>query len=818
MTSRPLKILVACDNAGPWGGAQNAMLAEIEGLRRAGHRVRVLSNERSPQGQPTGADYAFRRNSANTRHPGTFLRTVYNRRAYRAARRAIEDFRPDVVHVHLFVLQLSPAVFLAARGLPVFATVHDCAMFCPIGNRYLSHQGRVCDLRWGAACVRQGCITVLKLPHVMLRNGLLWDVRDRVTWVAPSRYMQGELLKAGFERAVHLPYGFDTRKLGHLPLENRERASDVIFCSRLDRSKGTHVLLEAFGEVRKRVPGARLVIAGDGLELGRLKRQAAELGVAGDVVFKGWQSAEQVLAMHRTAGVMAAPFLGPDNFPLVVCESMLLGTPVAATRVGGVPDLIADGVTGRLVEPNDRQALARAIVELFTDSGLRRRVTANAREKTQGLLDMGRHLESLERLYSEALPARAAASGRAAGPGRASRRILLVNDYGQPAGGAEIYTFGLMRALEARGHRVRLLSSDRSVHGKRPQAGYTFSGIDYSASLQRQTRGVFSEPARRAMLRAIDDFRPDAVHLQMFLQQCTPSVLEALEGTPAVATVHEYGLFCPVNTKLILRTGRECRREPGPSCVRNGCVTLAGLAAYLARRSMVRRLGGSVRLWLPPSSYAGARLEAAGFRNILRLPYGFESSSLPWFPRDRRGATKTVLFLGRLDLSKGIFVLLEAWPEVLRAAPGARLAVVGGGPHRDQFLAEAERLGVAGSIDHRPWLSHRDIVELHRGAALLAAPSIWPDNLPLVICESMMMGTPVAATDVGGIPDLITDGQTGVLVPPNDAGALTRAIAGLIDDPAGALRLTGNARQRAAEMLSMESHMVRLERIYRELG
>jgi glycosyltransferase involved in cell wall biosynthesis len=815
MAERPLKILVACGNAGPWGGAQNAMLAEIEGLRRAGHQVRVLSNQISPQGQETGADYVFRNNSANTRHPGTFLRTIYNPRAYRAARAAIEDFRPDVIHVHLFVLQLSPAVFLAAQGLPVFATVHDCAMFCPIGNRYLRRKERVCGLRWGTACIGQGCITLLKLPHVMMRNWLLWGVRGRVNWLAPSTYMRHELLKAGFTGVTHLPYGFDTDKLGHLPLKRRERTNDIIFCSRLDYSKGTHVLLESVRQVRHRLPDVRLVVAGDGPELERLRRQALSMELSGCVDLIGWRSADQILKMHRTAGVMAAPFLGPDNFPLVICESMLLGTPVAATKVGGVPDLIEDRVTGRLVAPNDARQLAEAIVELFADQELRQRVTAEARTKALGLLAMDRHIAGLEKLYIKSLPAGFGASDRRpAVRGRKTRRILLVNDYGQPAGGAEIYTFGLKQALEARGHQVRLLSSDRMVHGKRPQSEYTFAGIDYTASLQRQTRGVFSEPARRAMLRALDDFKPDVVHLQMFLQQCTPSVLEELKGVPAVATIHEYGLFCPVNTKLILRSGRECRNEPGPACISNGCVTLAGLAAYLARRSMVRQLGGSVRRWLPPSRYAEQRLKAAGFSNLEWLPYGFEPDGLPWFPRNKRGPVSTVLFLGRIDLAKGIFVLLEAWPEVIKASPGARLAVVGNGPHRDQFLEKARRLGIAGSIDYRPWLSHRDIVKLHREAALLAAPSIWPDNLPLVICESMMMGTPVAAAGIGGIPDLISDGQTGRLVPPNDVGALARAIVFLIEDRESAGRMAENARTRAGEMLSMERHIGRLERIY----
>jgi glycosyltransferase involved in cell wall biosynthesis len=229
---------------------------------------------------------------------------------------------------------------------------------------------------------------------------------------------------------------------------------------------------------------------------------------------------------------------------------------------------------------------------------------------------------------------------------------------------------------------------------------------------------------------------------------------------------------------------------------------------------MVRRLGGSIKVWLPPSSYAAERLKTAGFANSALLPYGFEPGGLPWFPRARRGATRNVLFLGRLDLAKGIFVLLEAWPEVLKRVPGARLAVVGDGPHRDQFLAEAQRLGIAGSIDHRKWLSHEDVVELHRGAALLAAPSIWPDNLPLVICESMMMGTPVAAAGIGGIPDLIIDGRTGRLVPPNDAPALARAIVFLIEDRGSAGRMAENARARAGEMLSMDRHIGGLERIY----
>lgn len=134
----------------------------------------------------------------------------------------------------------------------------------------------------------------------------------------------------------------------------------------------------------------------------------------------------------------------------------------------------------------------------------------------------------------------------------------------------------------------------------------------------------------------------------------------------------------------------------------------------------------------------------------------------------RRG----ILFVGRLASGKGVFELLRA---VARLEPGTPLRFVGDGPERGALELEAASLGVSASFDGA--LPPADVAAAMQRAAVLAMPSIHPEGLGLVALEAMAAGALVVATDVGGIPESVTDSETGWLVPPGDVPALASALA-----------------------------------------
>jgi glycosyltransferase involved in cell wall biosynthesis len=151
-----------------------------------------------------------------------------------------------------------------------------------------------------------------------------------------------------------------------------------------------------------------------------------------------------------------------------------------------------------------------------------------------------------------------------------------------------------------------------------------------------------------------------------------------------------------------------------------------------------------------------------------------------------------LLFVGRLRIRKGVEILLEA----LRKVPGAVLRIAGDGEHRAALERAAAALGPAVAF-----LGTRDAAQVRtllRGAAALVVPSIY-EGMPLVVLEAMEAGVPVVASAVSGIPEVVVDGETGWLVPPEDPEALAHALEAVLTDPDEARRRGEAGRRRVAE-------------------
>jgi glycosyltransferase involved in cell wall biosynthesis len=157
-----------------------------------------------------------------------------------------------------------------------------------------------------------------------------------------------------------------------------------------------------------------------------------------------------------------------------------------------------------------------------------------------------------------------------------------------------------------------------------------------------------------------------------------------------------------------------------------------------------------------------------------------------------------LLFVGRLRIRKGVEVLLEAVARLSAARSDLRLLVAGDGEHRAALERRARELGRARQV---AFLGRCDAARVRRllaGARALAVPSIY-EGMPLVVLEAMEAGVPVVASRVSGIPEVVADGETGWLVPPEDPAALAAALAAALDDPAEAMRRGAAGRQRLDE-------------------
>jgi glycosyltransferase involved in cell wall biosynthesis len=178
--------------------------------------------------------------------------------------------------------------------------------------------------------------------------------------------------------------------------------------------------------------------------------------------------------------------------------------------------------------------------------------------------------------------------------------------------------------------------------------------------------------------------------------------------------------------------------------------------------------------------------------------------------------TPVVVHVGRLAPVKGQRELLEA----LARLDGVNAVLVGldlerGGAYRQGLEREAERLGIGGRVLFAG--ERGDVPSLLAGADVVVLPS-WIEGLPLVVLEAMAQARPVVASAVGGTPELVVDGETGILVPPRDAVALADALAALLADPERARRLGEAGRRRVEERFTTERMTRRVLEVYAEIA
>lgn len=166
---------------------------------------------------------------------------------------------------------------------------------------------------------------------------------------------------------------------------------------------------------------------------------------------------------------------------------------------------------------------------------------------------------------------------------------------------------------------------------------------------------------------------------------------------------------------------------------------------------------------------------------------------------DREGEPGYLLFVGRLRIRKGVEVLLAALAELRRSSPAAVLRIAGGGEHGPALERRAAELGLRDAVTFLGSCDGARVRGLLAGAAALVVPSIY-EGMPLVVLEAMAAGVPVVASAVSGIPEVVVDGETGWLVPPESPAALAAALSEVLANPAAAARRGAAGRRRVAEL------------------
>jgi glycosyltransferase involved in cell wall biosynthesis len=335
--------------------------------------------------------------------------------------------------------------------------------------------------------------------------------------------------------------------------------------------------------------------------------------------------------------------------------------------------------------------------------------------------------------------------------------VLLVID-SLDGGGAERYVVDLAIALHDRGWPIEVACSTGGVRaGALAEAGIPVSVLT-GGLVKRRVSGGYG----RSLRRLIQDRRPAVVHAHLYASAAAAVVATRGSSVPVVLTEHTEAPWrdraaCAVSRRVYQRVDHVVAVS---SAIRDTLIGTYGVPA------------GRVDMLLPATAAPAA------------------------VPRRRDGVSAALAgVVGRLVPEKGVDVFLRAAALIVSALPAARFVVVGDGPLRTALEARAASLGLTGAVTFTGF--RPDAPQLIADLDVLAVPS-RSDGSPLVVCEAMAAGIPVVASRVGGLPDLVVHGVSGLLVRPEDPEDLARTVVHLLRDPAAAQALGRRGRQLAA--------------------
>jgi glycosyltransferase involved in cell wall biosynthesis len=376
-------------------------------------------------------------------------------------------------------------------------------------------------------------------------------------------------------------------------------------------------------------------------------------------------------------------------------------------------------------------------------------------------------------------------------------RVLQICDtYPPDEGGLGSHVRRLAGHLVTRGHEVAVVAPGKERVDALDDGGFSVHRIALSLArvpgAYEPTSPPFHPPWPdpsfvRGLRSVATDFAPEVVHTHGW---CVHSAISRRSPSSqnVLTTLHDYGLNCP--KKSLLRFGAPCGHDRGVACLRCNEQTLAkraGLAAALGVTTppLKRR----VKKFLAVSRHVASQAERIGVpAAAVEVVPNFVDIPHPTTDEKEADATPYLLYVGPASPHKGRQVLLDAHRRI---ESDVVLRLVGG----DSSIS-------APGVEDLGFKSGDELADLFRQAIALIVPSIWADPCPTVALEAMAQGTPVIASDIGGLAEIVEDGTTGLLVPAEDVDRLSAALNRLVSDPALCASMGESARRRAQDFSS----------------
>lgn len=401
-------------------------------------------------------------------------------------------------------------------------------------------------------------------------------------------------------------------------------------------------------------------------------------------------------------------------------------------------------------------------------------------------------------------------------------KVLLINKFLYKRGGDAVCALNTGELLASHGHRVTYWGMDHPLNPTYRYDHMFVSNVDFNNpsgtldTIRIALNILYSVEAKKKLDRLIAIDRPDIAHLHNFAHQISPSILDVFQkyDVPVVMTLHDFKIVCP--SYLLLNNGflcEACKMQRYYQCLLKKCVKSSRLKSFINTLEMYLHhkwlhIYDVIDTYISPSIFLKEKCREMGFtRKIVYLPNFIMFDD---FQPSYNTGDAVIIYVGRLSCEKGIEVLIDA-------VRGLRVQVhiIGTGPSEKLLKKKVARE----NLDNIFFLGHKEGNDLRcelMESRVSVLPSMCYENNPRAILEAFALGTPVIGASIGGIPELVTDYQTGLTFEPGNADDLREKIRYVLEHKHDAVEMGRNARKLIETNFHPANHYASLMKIYQD--
>lgn len=402
-------------------------------------------------------------------------------------------------------------------------------------------------------------------------------------------------------------------------------------------------------------------------------------------------------------------------------------------------------------------------------------------------------------------------------------RILLVNKFHYLRGGSEKYYFELGNLLKENSNEVAYFSMKDEKNISTGNKEYFVEPIDLNnGSKLKALDIIYSKANYKKMCEAIDDFKPDIIHLNNFQRQLSASVVKAAEdkNVPMVFTAHDIQAICPAISMLDSNGNicNECLKGKYKNCIKKSCVhnsKAKSILGAIENQYYKKHKVYSEKIFhiITPSEFYKTEFIKDGIdkEKITAIHNYIELEDYNMKTED----DNYILYFGRLAKEKGILYLLNAVSKAKKEINDIKLYIAGTGPEEKKIKEIIKRNKLEQNVELLGFLNHNKVKEYVSKSSIVVVPSIWYENCPYSVLETQAIGKPIIGSNLGGIPELVKDNENGMIYKYNDTDELANKILELYKNDELKKKFSKNAKEYAKNEYNKENYYKEIMNIYK---